>query len=287
MPTRAEMMRELVDALVTRPTGEEGVFTAPSPDWFGPRLFGGFVVAQALNATINSLSADSLSADMGSGGLRPHSLHGYFLRPVETGRDSELRVEHVRDGRTFTTRRVTTVQGGKEAFVATASFCLDEAGDEYQAALPDLPGPDDVEPSGFDGPVEMRDLGATPVRADGTMESTRRVWFGVDPLGDDPGLHATVLAYLSDMTGTSFRPLSLGDWGAHTDASLDHAVWFHRPARADGWLFYDLHALINTGGRSTVRGELYTSDGQLVLSLAQELLIRPIDTPPTPWPPTP
>jgi acyl-CoA thioesterase-2 len=277
MSTRAEMMRELVDALTTRPTDDEGVFTAPSPDWFGPRLFGGFVVAQALNAAIKTVS----------GGLRPHSLHGYFLRPVETARDSELRVAHVRDGRTFTTRQVTTMQGGKAAFVATASFCLDEVGDEYQAALPDVPAPDDIESSGFDGPVDMRDLGATPVRADGTMESTRRVWFGVDPLGDDPGLHATVLAYLSDMTGTSFRPLSLGDWGAHTDASLDHAVWFHRPARADGWLFYDLHALINTGGRSTVRGELYTSDGKLVLSLAQELLIRPIDTPPTPWPPTP
>src|SRR5258708_7524515 len=148
MPTRAEMMRELVDALVTRPTGDEGVFTAPSPDWFGPRLFGGFVVAQALNAAINSLSGD-----MVSGALRPHSMHGYFLRPVETGRDSELRVEHVRDGRTFTTRRVTTVQGDKEAFVATASFCLDEAGDEYQAVLPDQPAPDDIEPSGFAGPL--------------------------------------------------------------------------------------------------------------------------------------
>jgi acyl-CoA thioesterase-2 len=276
-PPRAEMMRELIDALRTRPTGVDGVFTAPSPDWFGPRLFGGFVVAQALNAAINTVAGD----------LRPHSFHGYFLRPVETARDSELRVEHVRDGRTFTTRRVTTLQGGKEAFVAIASFCRDEAGDEYQAAMGELPLPEDLEPSGFDGPVEMRDLGATPVRSDGTMESTRRVWFGVDPLDDDPGLHATVLAYLSDMTGTSFRPLSLGDWGAHTDASLDHAIWFHRPARADGWLFYDLHALINAGGRSTVRGELYASDGRLVLSLAQELLIRPIDTPPVPWPSSP
>ena len=275
-PTRAEMMRELVDALVTRPTSDPNVFTAPSPDWFGPRLFGGFVVAQSLNAAIKTVSGD----------LRPHSLHGYFLRGVETGHDSELRVEHVRDGRTFTTRRVTTVQRGKEAFVATASFCVDEPGDEYQAALPEAPEPENVEISDFDGPVEMRDLGATPARADGTMESTRRVWFGVDPLGDDPALHATVLAYLSDMTGTSFRPHSLGVWGEHTDASLDHAVWFHRPARADGWLFYDLHALVNTGGRSLVRGELYTRDGRLCVSLAQELLIRKLDTP-LAWPPTP
>src|SRR2546425_5107262 len=131
-PTRAEMMRELVDALQTRPTSDPSLFTAPSPDWFGPRLFGGFVVAQALNAAINTVDAE----------LRPHSLHGYFLRPVETGRDSELRVEHVRAGRTFTSRRVTTVQGGKEAFVATASFCVDEPGDEYQAELPDLPEPE-------------------------------------------------------------------------------------------------------------------------------------------------
>jgi acyl-CoA thioesterase II len=277
-PTRAVMMDELLDVLTARPAGDGQTFKAQSIDWFGPRLFGGTIVAQALNAVLQTVPAD----------LRPHSFHGYFLRAVEAGPDSELRVEHLRDGRTFTTRRVTTSQGGKDAFVAMCSFCADEDGDEYQPALTGIPGPDEIEPwPTSEGPIDMRDLGPTPVRDDGTMASTRRVWFGVEPLADDALTHATLLAYMSDMTGTSFRPLSLGDWGAHTDASLDHAVWFHRPARADGWLFYDLHALINAGGRSTVRGEMYTSDGHLCLSLAQELLIRPLGTPPTPWPPTP
>jgi acyl-CoA thioesterase-2 len=85
------------------------------------------------------------------------------------------------------------------------------------------------------------------------------------------------VAYLSDMTGTGFRPHSLGEWGTHTDASLDHAIWFHRPVRVDEWLFYDIHAVVNAGARSTVRGELYSRDGVLRASIAQELLIRRLD----------
>ena len=92
-------------------------------------------------------------------------------------------------------------------------------------------------------------------------------------------MHACVLTYFSDMTGASFRPLSLGSWGTHTDASLDHAVWFHRPARADEWTIFDLHALVNAGGRATVRATMHGEDGRLHLSMAQELLIRELDEP--------
>jgi acyl-CoA thioesterase-2 len=261
---RAELFAELLGALATTRVDDD-TFAARSPDWFGPRLFGGFIVAQSVNAALQTVPA----------GLRLHSLHGYFLRPVNAGVDTQVRVSHVRDGRSFTARRAVTEQDGREAFVAMASFCADEPGDEYQARL-DVPGPEAgaTDPEWDDGPIEQRELGPSPVRGDGTMESTRRVWFGVGEIGEDPGMHTTVLAYLSDMTATSFRPRSLGEWGKHVDASLDHAVWFHRPARADGWLYYDLHALVNAGGRSVVRGELYTSDGRLCMSMAQEVLIR-------------
>jgi acyl-CoA thioesterase-2 len=93
---------------------------------------------------------------------------------------------------------------------------------------------------------------------------------------DHPLASLLLLAYLSDMTGTAFRPYNLGEWDTHTDASIDHAVWFHRPPATDGWLYCDFHALANLGGRSTVRGTYYDERGDLVLSMAQELLIRPL-----------
>jgi acyl-CoA thioesterase-2 len=104
---------------------------------------------------------------------------------------------------------------------------------------------------------------------------------------DDPALHACVLAYLSDMTGAAFRPHSLGTWGTHTDASLDHALWFHRPARADEWNLFDFQALVNAGGRATIRSTMHDQAGTLHLSMAQELLIRRLEVPLTieepPW----
>jgi acyl-CoA thioesterase-2 len=122
--------------------------------------------------------------------------------------------------------------------------------------------------------LDEREAG-TVLEADGSYRSTRRVWLRVpDRLPDDPDVHATVAAFISDMTGTSFRPLSFEEWGRHTDASLDHAVWLHRPFRVDEWLLYDLQAVVNAGGRSFVRGSLFASDGRLCLSMAQELLIR-------------
>jgi acyl-CoA thioesterase-2 len=145
---------------------------------------------------------------------------------------------------------------------------------------PDVPPPNDVE--GFEAPFpfDVRELGTTTRRADGTYQSTRRCWFRVrEALPDDPAVHACVLAYFSDMTGASFRPHSLGVWGTHTDASLDHALWFHRPWRADVWSLFDIHALVNAGGRATVRATMHGEDGTLHLSMAQELLIRELDEP--------
>ncbi|MHB8594762.1 MAG: acyl-CoA thioesterase, partial [Acidimicrobiales bacterium] len=149
----------------------------------------------------------------------------------------------------------------------------------------DVPLPEDLEMRATPGPFDACDAG--PLQADdGTFLSSGRYWLrSCDTLPDVPAVHVCMLALLSDMTRTSFRPLSLDTWRSHTDASIDHAVWFHRAARADEWLFFDLHAVINVGNRSVVRGSLYTGQGQLCLSMAQELLIRPIPGggEPAPW----
>jgi acyl-CoA thioesterase-2 len=264
---RLEQARELAAVVAVTPTGADR-FRGATPDWFGEgRIFGGVIVAQALNAAIQTVPD----------GPPPHSLHGYFLRAARPGPPVELVVDHVREGRSFTTRQVTMVQGERLLFSATSSFHGPEEGAEYELAMPDVPAPEHVEPDPYpQGPFDVRDIGPTPIRADGTYESTRRMWVRCAPaLPDDGAVHTCVAAYVSDMTGTAFRPLNLREWGTHTDASLDHAVWFHRSVRADEWLFYDLHALVNTAGRSLVRGSMY-QHGRLCLSMAQELLIRPL-----------
>jgi acyl-CoA thioesterase-2 len=224
------------------------------------------VVAQALHAAMQTVVRE----------FDVHSLHGYFLRPSQAGTPSTHTVLRVRDGRSFATREVTTDVEGSPVFRMTCSFHRPEAGDEYQLPMAgDIPPPQAIEGSEAPFPFDVRNLGATERREDGTYLSTRRVWFRTrQRLADDPALHACVLAYLSDMTGAAFRPHSLESWGGYTDASLDHAVWFHRPRRADEWNLFDFQALLNAGARSTVRGTMYGEDGVLYLSMAQELLIR-------------
>ncbi len=267
---------DLVDALTAAPAGEdaagEPTFATTSPDWWvGGRTFGGMVVAQALSAALQTAVP----------GTEVHSLHGYFLRPTSPGARISHAVRRLRDGRAFSAREVVSTVDGRETFRMMCSFHAPEEGDEYQ--MPMIPGVTparDVE--GFEAPFpfDIRELGPTEQRSDGTYLATRRCWFRTrEALPDDPGVHACVLAYFSDMTGAAFRPLSLGTFGTHTDASLDHAVWFHRPWRADRWSFFDLQALVNAGGRATIRGTMYGEDGSLHLSIAQELLIRELDEP--------
>jgi len=276
----AEVVSATVADLVDAISAEEGgpdtqgrpTFTTTSPNWWvGDRTFGGMVVAQALSAALQTAPA----------GFDVHSLHGYFLRPTAPGARTTHVVETVRDGRSFSTRDVVSTVDGKDTFRMTCSFHLPEDGADYQLPMgPGIPPP--RETAGFEAPFpfDIRELGATEQRQDGTYLSTRRCWFRTrEALPDDPGLHACLLAYFSDMTGAAFRPLSLGTWGTHTDASLDHAVWFHRPWRADAWSIFDLHALVNAGGRATVRATMHGEDGSLHLSMAQELLIRELDEP--------
>jgi len=267
---------DLVDAVTARAGEPDSLgrptFTTTSPNWWvGGRTFGGMVVAQALSA----------AAQTAPERLEVHSLHGYFLRPTSPGARTTHVVDAVRDGRSFSTRGVVSEVEGKETFRMTCSFHLPEPGDDYQLPVgPGIPPPGEVD--GFEAPFpfDIRELGATEQRGDGTYRSTRRCWFRTrEPLPDDPTVHACLLAYFSDMTGAAFRPLSLHTWGTHTDASLDHAVWFHRPWRADRWSIFDLHALVNAGGRATVRATMHGEDGSLHLSMAQELLIRELDEP--------
>jgi acyl-CoA thioesterase-2 len=267
---------DLVDGITARDAGIEiegrQVFVTTSPDWWvEDRTFGGMVVAQALHA----------AAQTAPPGFELHSLHGYFLRPTPPGAQTRHVVERVRDGRSFSAREVTSQVDGKDTIRLACSFHVPEDGDEYQLPMAaDVLTPRDVEGVEAPFPFDIRALGATERRADGTFESTRRCWFRTrEPLSDDPVIHACVLTYFSDMTGASFRPLSLGTWGTHTDASLDHTVWFHRPWRADVWSLFDIQALVNAGGRATIRATMHGEDGTLHLSMAQELLIRKLETP--------
>ncbi len=275
---------DLVEAITARESGSDNVgrplFTTTSPDWWmGDRTFGGMVVAQALSAAMQTAPPS----------LNLHSLHGYFLRPTAPGAQTTHTVDRIRDGRSFSMRQVTSQVDGKDTFRLACSFHAPEDGDEYQLPMSTpVPRPQDTE--GFEAPFpfDIRELGATEKREDGTYKSTRRCWFRTrESLPDDPAIHACALAYFSDMTGASFRPLSLGTWGTHTDASLDHAVWFHRPWRADAWSLFDIQALVNAGGRGTIRATMHGEDGTLHLSMAQELLIRRLETPlvmePPPW----
>src|ERR1700733_1077743 len=216
-PAPVAGVAELLQSVTAHESGRHAdgrsIFTTTSPEWWvHGRVFGGMVVAQALNAATRTVPAP----------LEIHSLHGYFLRPTSPGSRSTHTVETLRDGRSFSTREVTSAVEGKETFRMTCSFHAPEPGDSYQLPIaPDVPPPEEVE--GFEAPFpfDVRELGTTARREDGTYESTRRCWFRVrEPLPDDPAVHACVLAYFSDMTGASFRPHSLGVWGTPTDASL-------------------------------------------------------------------
>ena len=271
---------DLIESISARASGPDAegrsTFTTASPNWWMEgRTFGGMVVAQALNAGMQTAPA----------GFDVHSLHAYFLSPTPPDSETVHTVASIRDGRSFSSREVTSQVDGRQTLRLACSFHAPESGDEYQLPIGSgIGAPDDLEwhVNPFDAPFpfEIRELGPTEQRGDGTYESTRRCWFRTEgQLPDDPAIHACVLTYFSDMTGSSFRPLSLGSWGTHTDTSLDHAVWFHRPWRADAWNLFDIHTLVNARGRATIRATMHGEDGTLHLSMAQELLIRKLETP--------
>lgn len=244
----------------------DGALVARTPSWFGDVLFGGFVLAQAIAAATRGAPE----------GRRLHSLHAYFLRPVAGGATIAFRSTVLRGGRTFATHELRAEQDGKLVLTMTSSFTGDSQGDEYDLGglAPDVPPPDAATAEPGPGPWQACWVGPTPPAGDGTRTSTHRMWFRVPArLPDDPHLHTALLGFATDWTGVGGRPLRL-DGDTEGMISLDHAVWFHRPARADEWLFYDVHSLVNAGGRGLLRGVVRDRDGRVAVSAAQEMLLR-------------
>lgn len=274
MAGRAEEQQAAVDDLLglLRYERRGDAWVGQTPDWYGPVIFGGVALAM----TISAACGDAPD------GSRLHSVHAHFLRPVQGAQETVFRTEVVKAGRTFNLHEVTASQAGKVAVTMRCSFTTDTDGYVYDlsgipegVAMPeDLPEPDP--PEWGVGPWDERWLGPTPLRPDGTRESTHRHWFRIPrDLGDDVHLHTALLGYATDWTGIGGRPLHLeGDTTGMI--SLDHAAWFHRPARADGWLLQDVQSLVNAGGRGTLRGVIRDTDGRVVTSMAQEMLLRPV-----------
>ena len=258
---------------------------SPENEW-RQRIFGGQVAGQALVAAGRTVPAD-----------RPvHSLHAYFIRPGDPAVPLIYLVDRVRDGRSFTTRRVSAVQHGKTIFTLSASFHHPEEGVLHQRPMPDAPPPESVPSAAermhelfgdaaaeytWDNPIDIRHLG--PLSFQGVSDPSLRVthsmaWVRADgELPDDPLLHVCLLVYASDMTLLDSVLLANGlSWadGKTVGSSLDHAMWFHRPFRADRWLLYTQESPVAAGARGLARGELFTMQGELVVSVVQEGLIR-------------
>src|SRR5665213_3137802 len=263
-----ESPRSLLGLLTLSPLGEDR-WSAPTPAEGPPRLFGGQVAAQSLRAACLSVED----------GPRPHSLHGYFVRPGRPDTDLELVVERMRDGRSFTTRHVTAVQEGQAIFELTASFHTDEEGADWQeptAERPPMPDPGEGErdDSPFGGFHATNPFVIRPVRTVGAGFAVHPCWVRLrEPLGADPRLHACALAYVSDLAVVQ-AARAPGSTGMPFGASLDHAVWFHRPVDVSQWLLFTAGPVSNFGARGLARGTFHTSDGVLVASLAQEALLR-------------
>ncbi len=268
---------------------EENLFRGQSQDLGWGTVFGGQVLGQALSAAVQTVPRDR---DV-------HSLHAYFLRPGDVTRPILYDVDRIRDGASFTTRRVVAIQGGKAIFNLAASFQKAESGFDHQAAMPDAPPPDglptDIERVGKvkakipeplleralrPRPFEMRST--DPVEEDpfhpDRRSPTRMVWFrAAGKLADDPALHRYLLAYASDHAFVTTALLPHGmSWlspGMQV-ASLDHVMWFHRPVRVDEWLLYVIESPTAHGARGLVHGRIFTQSGVLVASSSQEGLLR-------------
>lgn len=238
------------------------------------------------------------------GDRHAHSLHAYFLRPGDPGAPIVYTVDRIRDGRSFTTRRVVAVQHGQPIFHLSASFQTYEDGLEHQAAMPSAPDPETlptaaemlpryadafVEPGVAERLLEAREavdlryVDAPPFGSVGTPQEPRsQVWFRTNGklhgVIDEPLLHVCLATYVSDMTLLDSVLLAhgRGGWavGDVVGASLDHAMWFHRPFRADEWLLYDQESPSASGGRGLGQARIYTRDGQLAISVIQEGVVR-------------
>jgi acyl-CoA thioesterase-2 len=278
---------ELVDLLDLERL-EVDYYRGQSPNEERIRVFGGQVAAQSL------IAAGRTVAD-GRGVERPvHSLHAYFLRPGDPKIPILYQVDRIRDGRSFTTRRVAAIQRGEPIFHLSASFHSPEVGVAHQEQMPQVPDPETLPTlaealAPYAGqvedwllrprPIDLRHVGE-PMRTSPGESSprppTHQLWLRADGrLPDDPLLHTCMVAYASDMTLLDTIMLPHGMiWKKGTQASLDHAMWFHRPFRADEWLLYDQYSPTASGARGLATGTIFTREGQLAVSVVQEGLLR-------------
>jgi len=265
---------------------EENLFRGTTPDSRPGRIFGGQVIAQSLLAAYETIETRVC-----------HSLHCYFIRPGDPTVPIVFEVDRSRDGGSFTTRRVVAIQHGKQIFNLAASFKDAEEGFEHQTARPPGPHwselPDQMEMMreamknapeeakrwlSRPQPIEMRSQDARSYWQGGPKEPVAQNWFRcASPIGDDAHMHQVILAYASDMNllSTAMRP-----YGVHwqtpgfQSASLDHAMWFHRPLDVENWHLYTQDSPVAAAGRGFIRGAIYAEDGTLVASVAQEGLMR-------------
>jgi acyl-CoA thioesterase-2 len=244
---------------------------------FLQRTFGGHVAGQSLVSAVRTVDPK----------FQVHSLHGYFLRPGDARAPSVYIVERIRDGGSFCTRRVSAIQHGETIFSISASFQTDQSGIEHQDAMPSAPPPDDLpgfrsgkafDDAGFAQFAEwdVRIVPRDQVHHVPGKASQQQVWFRHhDPLPDDPVLHICALAYLSDLTLLGSAQVNHPDERKYLNiASLDHAMWFMRPFRADEWLLYDQSSPSACGGRALTQGKLFNQYGEMVAAVMQEGLTR-------------
>ena len=279
----------LVNLLDLEPI-EVNIFRGVQADENRQRVFGGQVAAQALMAAGRTVEKATV-----------HSLHSYFLRPGDPNVPILYEVDRIRDGRSFTTRRVKAIQHGHAIFNMACSFHALERGIEHQFDMPDVPDPDSIpsleirlEPWREEladwfarpHPIDQRFIGDLPWKAaneptEEPREPTQRLWIRADgTLPDDPLLHSCVATYASDMSlfDTILAPHPSISWDDPNfmGASLDHCMWFHKPFRVDEWMLYDTDSPVAHGGRGLARGFLYDQSGQLCVSMVQEGLARSI-----------
>lgn len=266
---------------------EENLFRGQSQDLGWGRVFGGQVLGQALSAVEQTVPE----------GRAVHSMHGYFMRPGAADKPIVYDVDRIRDGSSFTTRRVVAIQGGQPIFSMSASFQAPERGFEHEAPMPDAPPPESLRSEAelaaliadriperlraqalAERPIEVRPVEPYDPLRPKVGPPTRKLWYRTNgPLPAEPSLHQYLLAYASDFNflGTSMQPHA-ASWLQPTMqvASLDHAMYFHRPFRFDEWLLYAIDSPSASGARGLVRGQFFSRDGHLVASTTQEGLIR-------------
>src|SRR5436189_3932886 len=267
---------------------EVNLFRGRSPQVGWQRVFGGQVIGQALVAACRTVDA---------GGRPPHSLHAYFLLGGDPAIPIIYEVDRIRDGKSFTTRRVIAIQHGHPIFSMSVSFHRDEPGMSHQAKMPDVPKPEELPTEAEikervlplmpdpvrryyerERPIELRPVEYARYPGKSYPDGRFNVWIrATGKLPDEPAIHQCVLAYASDMTPQDSALIPHGRTVLDKDimgASLDHALWLHRALRADEWLLYAQDSPNLAGARGFSRGLIFTQDGTLVASVAQEGLLR-------------